>query len=156
MVLALQILGIIALVSFVFLAFVAVSALSQLKQTFEKVDMKLDLITRELIDFKSKSILTLSSIDELSNDFSVSLEGINKINEKILISLDGFDKMSYQITSSVDAIHNTGKKIVDIVEPIELVIESVIGTFLPKISATGKFFKALNKGFNTFSNKVKE
>ncbi|MDX9790304.1 MAG: hypothetical protein WC313_01110 [Candidatus Kapaibacterium sp.] len=155
MILTLQILGIVALISFIFLALVIASTMTGIKKTIDNADRKLDKLSRDFDEVKVKTIQTLESVNELKDDLSGTLKGINEINGKVLDSLGHFNDMSKQITTSVNALQHTGSKLINLVEPIEIALETTIQKFMPGINAASKLFNAVGRGIATFSGRIK-
>jgi gas vesicle protein len=156
MTLVIQILGIISLISIILLAYVGISTLSQLKKTIENSEPKIDKLINEIGKIADKTSVTLDTVNEFKGNLSETLKNIDVLTIKLKGSVDNFDTMSEQITHSIISIQKTGSKFIDLIEPIESVIEQTLSKFVPTINATTKIFSAVSKGFGAFSNRIKK
>lgn len=150
----LQILAVIALGAFIFLAFSIISTLKKVNITLDKTAQNIDNLTNDITQTKQKVFITLDSINEIKQHLVVTLDNFSESSKKLNLSLVNVDRVTSEVVQTIDGIQNTANKFIDVIQPIEVVIDYALRKFMPGVSFTTKFVKAINRGISTFSSKM--
>ena len=107
--------------------------------------------------FKKISLIldeTVKSIDKLSNDIHDTLNSIDtdfsKLKKRLVTSLDGVDELTGNLIETTKSINQGVQRTFSVVEPIEKMVDDVVGKVHPPLHQLAVLLSASSKAVNTF------